>query len=46
VTRKSYIHPLVIERFEKGELENAREAPKKRDLNSAEAKLLQFLQSS
>ena len=46
VTRKSYIHPRITESFETGDLENFRDGPKKRDLNSAESKLMQFLQKS
>ena len=46
VTRKSYIHPSIVESFEKGELENISDAPKKRGLSSAESKLMQFLQTS
>jgi DNA topoisomerase-1 len=44
VTRKSYIHPPIIESFQTGDLENFRDGPKKRGLSSAEAKLMQYLQ--
>lgn len=46
VTRKSYIHPSIIERYERGKLETAGDAPKKRGLTTAEAKLMQFLQTA
>jgi DNA topoisomerase I len=46
VTRKSYIHPRIVESFEKGELGNAEDAPRKRGLSSAESKLMKFLQAS
>jgi DNA topoisomerase-1 len=46
VTRKSYIHPLIIESFETGDLKNVRDAVKKRGLSAAESKLMQFLQKS
>ena len=46
VTRKSYIHPRIIESFETGALENLGEGPKKRGLSSAESKLMHFLQTS
>jgi DNA topoisomerase I len=46
VTRKSYIHPRIVESFVKGDLESARDAPRKRALSSAESKLMQFLQTS
>jgi DNA topoisomerase-1 len=46
VTRKSYIHPLIIERFEKGELENTGDVPRKRGLTNAEAKLMHFLKTA
>jgi DNA topoisomerase-1 len=45
VTRKSYIHPRIVESYEKGDLENVGDAPRKRGLSSAESKLLQFLQA-
>lgn len=46
VTKKSYIHPRIIESFETGGLKNFRDGPKKRGLSSAEAKLMHFLQTS
>ena len=46
VTRKSYIHPLIIESFEKGELEHIEDAPRKRNLSLAESNLMQFLHTS
>ena len=46
VTKKSYIHPTIVESFEKGELENADDAPRRRGLSSAESKLMQFLKNS
>jgi DNA topoisomerase-1 len=46
VTRKSYIHPSIIGRFEKGALENTDDIPRKRGLTIAEAKLMQFLQTA
>jgi DNA topoisomerase-1 len=46
VTRKSYIHPRIVESFEKGDLGNFKDAPKKRGVSSAESKLMQFLQTS
>ena len=36
VTRKSYIHPRIVESFEKGELEDVEDAPRKRNLSLAE----------
>ncbi len=46
VTRKSYIHPRIVESFERGELETAGNAPRKRGLSSAESKLVKFLEIS
>ena len=46
VTRKSYIHPSIIERFEKGKLENADDVPRKRGLTIAEARLMHFLKTA
>jgi DNA topoisomerase-1 len=45
VTRKSYIHPRIVECFEKGELGSAYYAPRKRGLSSAESKLVKLLQT-
>jgi DNA topoisomerase-1 len=46
VTRKSYIHPRIIESFEKGALEHVEDAPRKRNLSLAESNLMQFLHTS
>ncbi|HUQ37143.1 MAG TPA: DNA topoisomerase IB [Aestuariivirga sp.] len=46
VTRKSYIHPRIVESFKKGKLGNVKDAPKTRGLSSAEAHLIEFLQTS
>lgn len=46
VTRKSYINPMILERFEKGELENPADFPKKRGLTLAESRLMQFLKTT
>ena len=45
VTRRSYIHPRIVESFEKGELENSADPPKKRGLSSSESRLMKFLQT-
>lgn len=45
VTRRSYIHPRIVESFEKGELENSIGLQKKRGLSSSESRLMKFLQS-
>jgi DNA topoisomerase-1 len=46
VTRKSYIHPLVIERFEISGLADLPNAPARMGLTRAETKLIRFLESS
>jgi DNA topoisomerase-1 len=46
VTRKSYIHPRIIESYESGGLEYVEDAPRKRNLSLAESRLMRFLQTS
>ena len=45
VTRKSYIHPLVIERFEISGLADLPNAPARMGLTRAETKLIRLLES-
>jgi DNA topoisomerase-1 len=44
ITRKSYIHPVIIEAFEAGELQERIPARPRRGLSAAEASLSRFLE--
>jgi DNA topoisomerase-1 len=45
ITRKSYIHPVIIEAFESGQLAKPRRTRPRRGLNNAEAALIRFIES-
>jgi DNA topoisomerase I len=45
ITRKSYIHPLVIAKFEAGELSGFTNSRARAGLSSAESKLMRFLET-
>jgi DNA topoisomerase I len=45
ITRKSYIHPLIVSKFEAGELFGFTNSRMRTGLNAAESKLMRFLET-
>jgi DNA topoisomerase-1 len=46
ITRKSYIHPLIVSKFEAGELFGFTNSRTRAGLNAAESKLMRFLETA